>query len=68
MEIQDPFGKQANDLRIEDFNGEILDLVGEMWRRWVRLQDRDPAASYADGFGIRHVLKYANAKDRYKFY
>jgi hypothetical protein len=49
VEIQDPFGKQANDLRIMDFNLEIHDLVGEMWRRWVSTRPGEPAKALAYG-------------------
>lgn len=68
MEIQDPFGKQANDLRIDDFNLEIRDGVGEMWRAWVKNHDFDAPEKYKGGFEIRHSLQFANEKDRYTFW
>jgi hypothetical protein len=64
VEIQDPFGKQANDLRIMDFNLEIHDLVGEMWRRWVSNRPGEPTKAYADGFGVRNNLSFTGG--RYK--
>lgn len=66
MEIENPFGAHASDLRILDMNEEMEDLVGEMSRRF--LLDREPtsAAEYAGGFGVRNSLNAAAG--RYKFW
>lgn len=35
VEIQNPFNSDKNDLRLDEFNFEIRDMVGEMYRRWL---------------------------------
>lgn len=70
VEVENPFGHGASDLRLHEYNLQCREALREAWNRWCvgfeyKLEDEDRVSRYEQFGGVTPATKVSDASWSY---